>query len=225
LGIPDLAPQLAAYYYNANRRHHQGRLEGVFNIKNVPEPVKRALVQAFDGIISKQIEPYPWLMDTCIGEWHYRRGIKYRSVTEMVHNLVDVVSKNGSFLLSIPMRGDGTIDQEEVKFLQAMGSWMAVNGEAIYGTRPWKVFGEDKVRFTRKGHVLYAFLLGVPTATVRIMSLGTSAKLEEKPVSALTLLGSEDRIEWRQEADALRIAPSAKPPSEHAIAYRIRFAE
>jgi alpha-L-fucosidase len=96
------------------------------------------------------IQPAPWQTDTCIGEWHYKRSVfdehRYRTVARVVHTLVNVVSKNGNLLLGIPMRGDGTVDEAEVTFLEGMAAWMRVHGEGIFGTRPWKVAGEGPTR-------------------------------------------------------------------------------
>ena len=92
------------------------------------------------------LQPYPWQTDTCIGGWHYSRAIfeqhRYRTPESMVHLLVDVVSKNGNLLLNIPLPGDGRPDSDELAFLEAFGRWMALNGESIYSTRPWKIYGE-----------------------------------------------------------------------------------
>ena len=136
--------------------------------------------------------PVPWQTDTCIGDWHYDRRVfeehRYKTVGQVVRMLVDIVSKNGNLLLNVPVRGDGTIDEDEVAFLEGMAAWMDVNGEAIFGTRPWVVYGEGPsaeekaeagqfggatrraqqalhrrgLRFTTKGDALYVTLLGWP---------------------------------------------------------------
>jgi alpha-L-fucosidase len=120
-----------------------------------------------------------------------------------------------------------------------------VNGEGIYGTRPWKVYGEkpadapvvksggfneDKIkhsakdiRFTTKGQNLYAFCLGAPTEDIRIVSLGKNSKLAEKAVASVQLLGSSEKPEWQQEADALVIKKPASAPNTSALAYKIAF--
>ena len=159
--------------------------------------------------------------------------------------LCDIVSKNGNLLLNIPVRGDGTIDDKEEVVLKGIADWMDVNKECIFGTRPWKVFGEgpasegqtlkvgnfnegkgkpfsaQDVRFTTKDGVLYMIALGVPKKDLQIKSLGTAAKLLDKPISTITLLGSKDKVTWSQRADALTIKAPAKSPNNIAIVYKI----
>lgn len=93
------------------------------------------------------IKEFPWQTCTCIGDWHYNREVydqkRYKTVRQVVHQLIDIVSKNGNLLLSIPVRGDGSLDELEVEFLEGLAKWMDVNGEAIYGTRPWKINREE----------------------------------------------------------------------------------
>ena len=95
---------------------------------------------------SNSIEPLHWQTDTCIGNWHYDRPLYnehgYKTAKTVVHTLIDIVSKNGNLLLNIPVRGDGTIDDDERKVVAGITSWMKINSEAIYSTRPWKIFGE-----------------------------------------------------------------------------------
>jgi alpha-L-fucosidase len=155
--------------------------------------------------------------------------------------LADIVSKNGNLLLNVPMRGDGTIDADELKFLDDMAAWMAVNSEAIYGTRPWLIFGEGPnqaaggqfnegkqraytardVRFTTKGGRLYAILLGWPeggAATIRSL-----AKLPgvEGEVTGVRLLGHPGRLKWAHDETGLTVALPDAPPCEHAYVLRI----
>jgi alpha-L-fucosidase len=159
--------------------------------------------------------------------------------------LCDIVSKNGDLLLNIPVRGNGSIDDKEQAVLAGIGAWMDVNKEAIFDTRPWKVFGEGPasegvalsaqgfnegkgkpftaadVRFTTKGDTLYAIELGAPTNAVAIKSLGTAAKLLAKPISNITLLGTNEKVEWSQTADALTIKAPAKSPNDIAVVFKI----
>ena len=141
LGMQDIAPEIAAYYYNASLDWY-GKVDVVLNIKDVPDHLQKPVVQDMERRRFGTIEPFPWQTDTCIGAWHYRRDIQYKGVREKVTDLIDIVSKNGNMLLNIPMRGDGTIDEDEERFLEGFTRWMDVNGEGIYGTRPWTVYGE-----------------------------------------------------------------------------------
>ena len=164
--------------------------------------------------------------------------------------LVDIVSKNGNLMLSIPVRGDGTIDEDEVAFLEALAAWMPANGEAIFGTRPWKIYGEgpsvsgpvqagqfggarDVARPTRprtsasrrKGDALYAFLMGWPTeprAVVTSLAL-QSPHLGGRKITDVTLLGAGP-VAWSQSEQGLVVTLPAKAPSDHAACLRIRGA-
>ena len=130
--------------------------------------------------VADAIRPEPWQTATCIGDWHYNRGRfedkSYVPAVEVIRQLADVVSKNGTLLLSIPVRGDGTLDSEETAILQMLGRWTAREGEAaIYGSRPWRRFGEEGVRFTTKGGRLFALLLDPKPGALLLSSLGRAS--------------------------------------------------
>jgi alpha-L-fucosidase len=231
---------IAAHYYNSNLAFHGGKLEGVINVKGLDAARRPAVVEDYERGSSDVIQPAPWQTDTCIGSWHYDRRIfeqhRYKTTGQVLRMLVNIVSKNGNLLLSIPVRGDGTIDSDEVKFLEGVAKWMDVNGEGIFGTRPWKIYGEgparggggmfnenrvrygaQDIRFTTKGSVLYAFFLGWPEdGKLAIASLGTGtadkpALLDQK-IASLHLLGSKEKIAWSQDSDALYVTlPATKP--------------
>jgi len=243
LGVPDLAPQIAAYYYNSNIQSHGGKLEAVLNIKEVPEPLQGALVEDHEMSRSEKLMPHPWQTDTCIGQWHYKRGIKYRSAAIIVPMLVDIVSKNGNLLLNIPVRGDGTIDDDEVNFLGEMAKWMGMNSEAIFGTRPWKIFGEgptkigeaslyqgkprpytpEDIRFTTKGDTLYAITLGWPdNGKLTIKSLASTSPYYQGEVTSIELVGAGTKLEWTRDGAGLTIALPAQRPCDLAYVFKVR---
>jgi alpha-L-fucosidase len=201
---------------------------------------------------STVIEPEVWQTDTCLGGWHYDRGIfdrrEYKSAGTVIRMLADIVSKNGNLLLNVPVRSDGTIDEQEQEIVDGIGQWMAINREAIVSTRPWKVLGEgpalrdaaplqaqgfnegrgkplsaEDVRFTAKGGVVYAIVLGVPTTDIRLTSLGAKAGLAPG-VRDVTLLGSNETVKWRRSDDNLSLSPPIAPPSREAIAFKIVLA-
>jgi alpha-L-fucosidase len=154
-----------------------------------------------------------------------------------------VVSKNGNLLLNVPVRGDGTIDEKEIVVIEGITAWMDVNKESIFGTRPWKIFGEGPaadaanpihaqgfnegrikfsakdVRFNARGNMLYATVMGVPVETVRIKALGTAAAPEK--ITKVEMLGSREQVQWLQRADALEIIKPNTVPSDIAVVYKI----
>jgi alpha-L-fucosidase len=223
---------LIAHLYNASAARHGGTPRVVYTCK---QESKGMWVQDVERGVLKGISEHPWQTDTSIGDWFYNREWKYRPVQWVIHMLVDVVSKNGNLLINVVLRPDGSLDPEVETLLAQMADWIAVNGEAIYGTRPWKTFGEgpvraeggafkedaaftaDDVRFTTKGDTLYAFALGWPAKGLTIRALGTAAG----KVTRVRLLGHDGRIEWTQDATGLRISAPARPPCDHAVAFAI----
>lgn len=198
--------EFVAHYYNANAARHGGKVQAVMNTKHLEPAQRPGAVEDIERGVATGILPQPWQTDTCIGEWHYRRSLfeqhKYKTVGQVVRMLADIVSKNGNLLLNVPVRGDGTIDEDEVAFLKGLGEWMTINSEAIFGTRPWKVYGEgpsvteaaeagtfggardvrskpytaEDLRFTTKGGALYAILLAWPTdGKITVHSLAPAA--------------------------------------------------
>ena len=128
----------AAHYYNAGASL-AGRVDVVLFGKKLEAAQRLAIVEDVERGLIDEIRPEPWQTDTCIGNWHYDRGLYekqgYKSAKEVVQRLADVVSKNGNLLLNIPVRGDGTIDEKEEAIVDEIAAWMARNGEAIFGTR------------------------------------------------------------------------------------------
>jgi alpha-L-fucosidase len=233
---------IAAHFYNANIARHGGKLDAVLTAKGVREVRRPAVVQDFERSVSNGgIQPRPFETGTCIGQWHYKKDITYKTVGQVVRTLVDVVSKNGTLLLSIPQRGDGTIDDREVAFLQGLAQWTKVNGEGIFGSRPWLVFGEgptqvprgragdnvipytaEDMRFTTKGGKLYLFLLAESTGPVAVKSLGLESPTGRR-VKEIALVGSAESVRWQQAGVALTIEPPAVRPSADVISYRVTF--
>jgi alpha-L-fucosidase len=246
LGIPELTPHIMAYYYNANMRRNAGKLDAVFTIKRVPDAVLGTLVRDFEMTQANGIEPDPWQTDACIGDWHYRRSLfehhEYRTAQSMVHLLIDVVSKNGNLLLNIPLPGHGRPDDDEVSFLDEFGRWMAINGEAIYCSRPWSVYGEGTsgtrdvslyigslpqfvpgdIRFTTKGETLYAIALAWPEdGKLAIKSLASDSPYYRGEIARVGLLGSSPNLAWTRNADGLTVSLPEEPPGDYAYVFKI----
>jgi alpha-L-fucosidase len=245
---------LGAYFYN-RRSRHGGEVDGVITVKNVPDHLQKSVVADIERGLSSDILQYPWQSETCIGNWHYLRTLyqapgefgAYMQPREAIHWLIDTVSKNGTFILNIPGKPDGTIDSKERLILERIGAWLAVNGEAIYATRPWKVYGEGPnairagsfqgksigqlsardIRFTRNkaGTIVYAIGLGWPSGPMLIRALGTGGDAQPGVVSQVELLGTQARPQWQQTAEGLRVDLSKiSPTSDYAVALRIHVA-
>ena len=244
----------AAYFYNHSLKTRSGKMEAVLTTKQVPDRLAKALVADIERGIVSGSAPYPWQSETCIGGWHYDRRLYdqpglyggYQNPRDIVHWLIDTVSRNGTFILNVPGRPDGTIDSKEIAVLGGISRWIETNGEAIYSTRPWTLVGEgpsmagaraqgadgaslltaNDIRFTRnkEGTMVYAFVLGWPSGEVVIESLGLGSPGAPGKVHAIELLGSSETIRFRQGSEALRLQCPAKPPCEYACAFKIRLA-
>jgi alpha-L-fucosidase len=137
--VSDIGPRLVAHMYNRSVAKH-GKVDVVVTGKILDEVQRRSLVWDIERGQSSRIEPLPWQTCTCIGNWHYDRRVydnkAYKSARTVVHTLIDVVSKNGNLLLSVPVRGNGSIDEQEQAIVEEIGRWNVVNGEGIFDSRP-----------------------------------------------------------------------------------------
>jgi alpha-L-fucosidase len=215
----------AAYIYNSAAA--RGGDAVIFG-KKLHGVQQRAIVEDVERGWVGDIRELPWQTDTCIGNWHYDRRLYenggYKSARQVVQRLADVVSKNGNLLLNIPVRGDGTIDEKEEAIVDEIAAWTARNGEAIFGTRPWRSYGEgptkpppgmlneteakpftsEDVRFTTKGGAVYAIFMEWPEGESAIASLGRRAA-PDAVVERIELLGGPP-LQFRRDADSLRVA-------------------
>jgi alpha-L-fucosidase len=242
-GLPlgQVGLQLAALQFNASRRKYGRSDEAVVCTKHVPRSLRAGVV--CDMLPGDVLEPEPWQMDICIGDWHYKRDLDYKTAADVIPYLVDVVSKNGNLLLNIPIRADGSIDERERAIVEDIGRWMKINGEALFETRPWQIFGEGPtqtqpvdfpyrtqrytpadIRFTMKKEILYSFALGRPAdGTLRIASLGrTQQRLKRDPAS-VEMLGVPGPLQWMRTDDALVVTLPRTPPTEYVFVLRLRL--
>ncbi|MEI6196449.1 MAG: alpha-L-fucosidase, partial [Verrucomicrobiota bacterium] len=220
-GVTDeVGLNLAAHFYNSSIALH-GRNEAVMNNKKLNDMQREAMVYDIERGKAEGILPQPWQTDTCIGSWHYNQDIftkhQYKSAASVVRMLADIVSKNGNLMLSVPLQRDGQPDADEFKIVSDIGAWLKINGEAIYATRPWSIFGEgpstvvaekgrfggqtdvqkkpftaEDIRFTQSkdGKTLYAIVLALPTdGKVTIKSLASNSPLWAGKVGSVRLVG------------------------------------
>ncbi len=218
-------------------------MEAVYNHKNIGsgEFILKAGVQDIERGVMEGISPYPWQTDTSNGDWYYNDNHGYKSSAQVIHMLTDIVSKNGNLLLNIVQYPDGSLPPESQLLLKEMAAWIKVNGEAIYATRPWKIYGEgptaaaaghfkeednytaQDIRFTTKNNVLYATTLAEPSGQIKILSLGTNSKLLDKKIKDVHMLGYNKKLEWRQESDHLLVILPEKLPTPFGSSLKISF--
>jgi alpha-L-fucosidase len=197
-------------------------------------------VQDFERGVNGRINPDTWQTDTSIGDWFYNRHWKYQPLSWTVHMLVDIVSKNGNLLLNVVLRPDGSLDPEVETMLHQLADWTAVNGEAIYGTRPWLVFGEgpiqvkggafkedfkytaSDIRFTTKGKTLYAIALGWPDdGKIAIKSLARTDDSSVNKIKRVELLGCKGKLKFTQTAEGLAVELPAQKLSDLTCSLKI----
>ena len=233
--ISDAGLKIAAHFYNHNMATHDGKLEAVMFGKILTDEQKEALVWDVERGAPNEIIPKPWQSCSCIGGWHYTTAIYennwYKSAPTVIRLLADIVSKNGNMLLSIPLRADGTFDEKEEVVINGIGDWMNVNKEAIYSTRPWKIFGEgpvaesdialnaqgfnegsyekmssEEIRFTQTPKSLYALVLDWPEDNrVVIKSLSEGNDLYPEKIKNVTLLGY-GKVPFRRTSAGLEVS-------------------
>ncbi|MCL4862166.1 MAG: alpha-L-fucosidase [Caldilineaceae bacterium] len=233
-------PRFAAYYYNRGAQWGKGV---AINHKFEAFPEGTTVFDIERGQLAG-IRPLLWQNDTSVSKnsWGYVHNQQYKTVDSLVDDLVDVVSKNGALLLNIGPKPDGTIPEPEQQMLREIGAWLQVNGAAIYGTRPWKIFGEgptevsegsftdtkrsdftgEDIRFTTKGDALYAIALAWPGRQMAVRSLGQAAGFWNGPVGAVRLLGHDGPLSWTQTDQALVVDLPEQPPCAHAFVVEVR---
>ncbi len=245
LPFDDIGRSMLAHYYNSDMAKNGGKLEAVYNCK---EPSYGKWAQDVERGVLDSISPFPWQTDTSIGDWFYRTGQKYRTGTEVIQMLVDIVSKNGNLLINIVQTPEGDLEPDVLNIVQEIADWTPANGEGIYGSRPWKVYGEGPstiksnqkkgrfgglsdtrgyqttdIRFTTKGDNLYAYCMVAADADVSITSLGKSSKLNDKAIASVKMLGSTQKLDYKQNDDALVITKPAGISPGKVIGFKIGF--
>jgi alpha-L-fucosidase len=237
----DIGRSLVAHYYNQNAVVNNGIPGVVYTCK---ESSDGKWVEDVERGVKDTGSKFPWQTDTSIGDWYYRTGQKYKTGNEVVQMLVDIVSKNGNLLINVVQTPEGDLEPDMLKILEEIGVWTAANGEGIYGTRPWLIFGEvspetaafkpgrfdenykynaKDIRFTTKDGDLYAFCLGAPTGDVVIKSLSSKSNYGSGQVGSVKMLGSDQKIRWSMNESGLVIKKPAKLPAWQVIGFKIEF--
>jgi len=244
IGQASIRPNLtrfAAFYYNRSLKY--GNHVGLITYKDYAMQAHAGVLDVERGQLG-DIRPLYWQTDTSVSNksWGYIKDDTFKSPEFIVHQLVDIVSKNGNLLMNIGPRSDGTIPDEVQQVLLEVGGWLNVNGEAIYGTRPWRTYGEGPTkvsagsfhdadtrpftaqdfRFTTKGNVLYVIGLGWPgNGEAVIHSLAQNVGGES--VQSVALVGSEAKIQFEQRTDGLHVQLPVQAPGKYAYVLRVSF--
>jgi len=244
LPFDEVGRSMLAHYYNQSVRDNT-RVNVVYTCKEASmgkwaQDVERGVLDA--------ISPYPWQTDTSIGDWFYRTGQKYKTADEVVQLLMDVVSKNGNLLINVVQTPEGDLEQDVLDIMEGITKWISANGEGVYGTRPWKIYGEgpsvlkenqksgtfgglsdfgsyqsSDVRYTTKGKNLYAFVMSTPVSDIKLTSLGKNSKVSSQKIVSVSMLGSKEQLKWKQEDEALVISKPANLPTWKVHGFKIVF--
>ncbi|MEM6963644.1 MAG: alpha-L-fucosidase [Bacteroidota bacterium] len=239
-------PKLAAYYYNKGLERG---LDVVIQDKNhkYPSFPEGTIVYDLERGKMAGIKKHTWQTDTSIGKnsWGHVTNWISKDANTLVDDLIDIVSKNGTMLLNVGPKADGTIPADQADILLSIGKWLDVNGAAIYGSRCWKTFGEgpteseegyfsetkkqdafvpEDIRFTTNNGKLYAIVMALPEdGKTTVKSLVKGSKHCDWDVENVKMLGSQEKIAWTQNASGLNITFPKKLPCDFAYVFEIDF--
>jgi alpha-L-fucosidase len=236
LPLGDTGLNLAAHFFNSSLQWHGGHLQAVIIADGLSVLEQQAIVNNLERNMTLDMLKTPWNKGNCLGPWHYSisdYNTGYRKTVDWIHLLVDVVSKNGTFLLAIPLPGSGELDDKASAFLDEMTEWMAINSECIYSTRPWVIYGEgpsvkndatavdaaikpprglgpnltaSDIRFTTKGDILYAVVMGWPQGgKVSIKALASNSPRHPGEIGNVQMLGSSRKLEMARDETGLTV--------------------
>ena len=234
--VSDAGMKIAAHMYNKGKGAN-GKTDRVVFGKILTDEMKEALVWDVERGAPNKIMERPWQCCNCIGDWHYNTDVyekgRYKNAATIAKLLVDIVSKNGNMLLSVPLRADGTPDEKELAIMKEFGAWMKINKESIVKTRPWKIFGEgpianadikinaqgfndgqytkagsEVIRFTQSkdGNVVYVTALAWPKDQgIKVRALSEGNTLWPQNIKKIELLGY-GKVKYERTADALTVS-------------------
>ncbi len=245
-----IGKNILTHYYNSSAENNDGTPNVVVTGKKLTTDQKDYMMWDVErGIPDKMQDDY-WQTCTCLGNWHYEQSVYnnngYKGAQQVVDMLVDIVSKNGNMLLSVPVKSDGTIDDKEQAILAGIKAWMDVNSSSIYGTRTWKTFGEGPlaetanalsgqgfnesnnysakdVRFVQRNDTLFATVMRWPSNnTFTIESLGLASEYYSGKVTSVKVLGFGD-VKFAEDVDGLVVEVPSTRPNDIAPVYQITF--
>lgn len=233
--------KFAAYYYN---RGAEWGLGVAINHKHDTFPVGTTVFDIERGQLNHIREQF-WQTDTSVSKnsWGYISHHDYKPVAWIIQDLVDIVSKNGALLLNVGPKPDGSVPEHEREMLLEVGKWLKINGESIYNTRPWEVYGEgfaevpegsfsdtkrtdftsEDVRFTKNGDVLYVTLLAWGKGSVTIKSLADGSSISASSIKKISLLGDGLALEFSQSREGLKVWLPDAPPCDHAFVLKLEL--
>jgi alpha-L-fucosidase len=247
LPFEDYGMKVVSHLYNVSAQLHGGNTEAVYTSKESTDCAIGTCLLDHERGVSDGIAKNPWQTDTCIGQWHYNRGEKYKTAKKVIDLLTDIVSKNGNLLLNFPLPNSGELDFEEMVVLNGITEWMAVNSEGIYSSRPWKIYGEgpstrvkietgnfnedktkdltaEDIRFTAKDSTLYAFVMGWPEKAVVVNALGLASAQAPGTIRKVELLGYNGELKWKQDESSLRVEMPAEKISDIGVTLKVALA-
>ena len=235
----DLRQKFLAYYYNQGQKWGK---EVAVSFKEATFPETTAIRDYERGRPNQPKSP-AWLTDTSPGAWFYRPNATFKTPNELIDILVDIVAKNGVMLLNVPPDPDGSIPKVMVDLLTDMGTWLNINAEAIYSTRPWIVFGEGPTRLPEGGHkieklkiaytnqdirytqksdkVFFAIVMDKPEGEIVMKTLSTAIGALNSSILDVVLLGSDEKIIWERNERGLVVKAPESLPSDYAHAFKI----
>ncbi len=244
--------KIAAHLYNKSLKDNDNKQQAVIMAKKLSETQKEAILWDVERGIPDKMQEKPWQTCTCIGDWHYNRGVYnnngYKSASTVIKMLVDIVSKNGNLLLSIPIRGNGSIDEKELAVLNGIKAWMDINSESIYETRPWTTFGEgptadaanpinnqgfnegmnytaEDVRFVQKDGYVYATVMGWPSGTqMTLKSLSSVSPYYTGKIKSVQILGTGD-VNYTCTKEGLNVTLPSTRPNQIAFVIKVGFTD